>query len=111
MTDLTGRVSKLEGAVDGLKSSVDAMRWIVGVLALLVVGGISFLGIQVTRIDGHSASLETKVDELPGRIDTNLQNLTRTLADAITAAKQTPPQVILVPAPAPTLPQPAPSKK
>lgn len=99
-------MSKVEGAVDGLKGSIDAMRWVIGILALVIIGGVSFLGVQVTRIDGRVESLESKVDTLPDKINTNLLNLTKTLSDAITAAKQQPPQVILMPAPSqPLAPQ------
>jgi hypothetical protein len=52
--------------------------------------------------------LAADVQALPGKISADLQNLTRTLADSINAAKQTPPQVLLLPAPgsppAPTRP-------
>jgi hypothetical protein len=101
MSMLGERVARMEGAVEGLKSSVDAMRWVVGVLAVIIVGGVSFLGVQITRSDGRIAALETKVDALPDKINANLQALTQTLANAITAAKQQPPQVILLPAPPP----------
>jgi len=97
MTDISGRVAKVEGAVEGLKSSIDALRWVIGILALLIIGGASFLGIQITRTDARVAAFERKVDELPDKININLLNLTKTLSDAITASKQQPPQIILMP--------------
>jgi hypothetical protein len=99
----------VEGAVEGLRSSIDALRWVVGILALVIVGGISFLGVQLTRSDSRIATFEEKVDALPDKINTNLLNLTKTLSDAITAAKQAPPQVILMQPP--TSPSPPPSQK
>lgn len=101
MSELSGRVAKVEGAVDGLRSSIDALRWVVGILALVIVGGISFLGVEVTRTDGRIAALESKVDALPDKINANLMNLTKTLSEAISAAKQQPPQIILMQPPAP----------
>jgi hypothetical protein len=105
MSDLSGRVAKIEGSVDGLKSSVDALRWVIGILAVIVVGSISFLGFQITRIDSRVAGVESKIDQLPERINNNMLNLTKTLSDAITAAKQQTPQVILLQPPPPMSPQ------
>jgi hypothetical protein len=111
MSDISGRVSKIEGAVDGLKSAVDAMRWVIGlgfpILAVIMIGGFTFLGFQITQTNNRVITLESKVDSLPDKISTNLLNLTKTLSDAITASKQQPPQVILMPAPMPA-PQPSP---
>jgi len=101
MTDLSNRVARIEGAIDGLRSSIDALRWVVGILALVVIGGISFLGVQITHSDGRIASLESKVDALPDKINSNLLNLSKTLSDAITAARQQTPPIIVLPQPAP----------
>lgn len=109
MTDISGRVARVEGAVEGLRSSIDALRWVIGILALVIVGGISFLGVQLTRSDSRIATFEEKVDALPDKINMNLLNLTKTLSDAITAAKQAPPQVILMQPP--TSPSPPMSPK
>src|SRR6266851_692990 len=65
MTDISGRVARVEGAVEGLRSSIDALRWVIGILALVIVGGISFLGVQLTRSDSRIATFEEKVDALP----------------------------------------------
>jgi hypothetical protein len=97
MSDISGRVAKIEG-------TISALQLIVGVLAAVIIGGVTFLGVQITRIDNRVANLDSKVDSLPDKINANLLNLTKTLSDAITAAKQQPPQIILMPAP--TLPQP-----
>lgn len=120
MTDLSNRVSKVEGAVEGLKGSIDALRivigalqWVIGILAIVIVGGISFVGFQILGTSNRVTALETKVDELPDKINSNLQNLTRTLSDAITASKQQAPQVILMQPPssiAPSPPEPPPQK-
>src|SRR5205814_8197627 len=93
------RVAKIEGAIDGLKSSVDALRWVVTILAALIIGGFAFLGVQMTQANNRIAGVEGEVRALPDKINSNLLNLTKTLSDAITAAKQQPPQIILVPVP------------
>jgi outer membrane murein-binding lipoprotein Lpp len=95
------RLARLEGEVSSLKTLSAA------ILAIML-GGFAFLGVQVTRMDNRINTVASDVQALPGKINGDLLNLTRTLADAITAAKQTPPQVLLVPTP---LPQPAPSSR
>ena len=96
MSDLTSRVSKVEGAVEGLKGAIDALRWVIGILALVVIGGVSFLGILLVITNNRMVNIESKVDALPEKINSNLQNLTTTLSTTITASKQQAPQVILV---------------
>jgi hypothetical protein len=93
--DLRERLAKLEGAFDWLKVAL-------ALVMAVVVGGFAFLGVQVTRTDGKVSALSDQVQALPERINANLRDLTKTLSDAITASKQTPPQVILMPAPGQT---------
>jgi hypothetical protein len=92
--DLTMRVAKIEGAVGPL-------QWMLAFLAAIVLAALAFLGDQITHVDGRVEALQTKVDALPGQISSDLRDITKTLAEAITASKQQPPQVILVPTPAP----------
>jgi outer membrane murein-binding lipoprotein Lpp len=86
------RLARLEGAFDWLKITL-------ALLAAVVIGGFAFLGVQSNRIDGKVGSLSDQVAALPGQINSNLRDLTKTLSEAILAAKQPPPQVILMPAP------------
>jgi hypothetical protein len=96
------RVARLEGVVDGLKHGQTQLLVSIGVVAAFVVGfGIYTL----QRID----TLSDKVNDLPGKISSELRDITKTLAESITAAKQTPPQMILLPAPQPPTP-PAPKQ-
>lgn len=92
--DLRERLAKLEGAFDWLKV-------VLTLLTAVMIGGFAFLGVQVTRTEGRVSELGAAVSSLPDKINSNLLALTRTLADAIAASKQTPPQVIIMPAPAP----------
>lgn len=86
------RLSRLEGAFDWMKITIS-------VIAAVVIGGIAFIGVQITRVDGRVSTLSDKVDALPDKMNANLRDLTNTLAQAIVASKQTVPQVILMPAP------------
>src|SRR5947207_11234662 len=61
MSMLGERVAKIEGAIDGLKSSVDALRWVVTILAALIIGGFAFLGVQMTQANNRIAGVEGEV--------------------------------------------------
>lgn len=93
------RIGRLEGSVEGLRHSQNLTVGIVSLVALVLIG-LSVYELQ--RLD----SLSDKVSALPGQISSDMRDLTKTLADAITAAKQQPPQVILMPAPPPQPAQP-----
>jgi hypothetical protein len=71
-----------------------------------MIGDYAFLGVQAARLDGKLPAPDAKVSvlsdrmtELPSRISADLRDITRTLAESITAARQTLPQVIVVPVP------------
>lgn len=101
---MDARLAKLEGAVDSFKL-------LFTVIIAVMLGGFAFLGVQLTRVDSKVSSLTGDVQALPGKISGSLTDLTRTLSDAITAARQAPTQVILVPSPTgrPEQPSAAPS--
>lgn len=112
MDAMSERLAKLEGAFDWVKVTVALM-------GAVLIGGIAFLGVQITRVDdrisalsdkldsrasavdSRIAALSEKVDALPDRVNANLRDLINALSQAILASKQTPPQVILMPAPQP----------
>lgn len=99
-------LSAMQVQLAKLEGEVSAFRLLFAVVITILIGGFAFLGVQVTRVDGKISATASDVQGLPERINGNLLALTRTLADAISAAKQTPPQVILLPPPsqAPTNP-------
>jgi len=99
ISQMSDRLSRLEGAFDWMKITIS-------VIAAVVIGGIAFIGVQITRVDGRVSTLSDKVDALPDKMNANLRDLTNTLAQAILASKQTAPQVILMPVPQSTTPQP-----
>lgn len=90
LTDMLTRLARLEG-------ELGAYKLLFGAIIAILIGGFAFLGVQVTRVDGKVSATASDVQGLPEKINGNLLALTRTLADAVTAAKQTPPQVILMP--------------
>lgn len=98
LTDMQIRLAKLEGALD-------AYKLLFTLIMAVLIGGFAFLGVQSIRMDGRIAGLSADVQALPGKINGDLQSLTGTLAETIAAAKQTPPQIILMPAP-PSFPTP-----
>lgn len=99
---MSDRLSRLEGAFDWIKVTI-------AVISAVVIGSIAFLGVQIARVDSRISALSEKVDALPERVNANLRDLTNTLAQAILASKQTAPQVVLLPAPQPSAPQPRPA--
>jgi hypothetical protein len=132
-----GRLARLEGLVEGLRTSqtitfsavalVGAMLLALGSWTVIRIDGlagrldckidslsarmdsrIDSLSVRIdilsARMDGKLGDLNTKVEQLPAKINSDLLALVTTLSQAITAAKQPPPQIVLMPAP-----QPAPS--
>ena len=79
-------LARLEGAFDSVKI-------VLTVIVAVMIGGFAFLGVQVTRIDGKVSALSEQVSGLPDKINANMRDLTKTLAEVITASKQMPPQV------------------
>jgi hypothetical protein len=88
----------MESRLARLEGEVGSSRMLFAAMIAILLGGFAFLGVQVTRADNRITAVAADVQGLPDKINGNLLNLTRTLADAINAAKQTPPQVIMLPA-------------
>src|SRR6202453_3177080 len=81
------------------------LRWTLTIalaLAGLIATSGAFLMTRVDRVEDRLSKLETSVNELPGKLSGSLAQINQTLFQAITASKQTSPQVILLPAPSPT---------
>jgi outer membrane murein-binding lipoprotein Lpp len=96
MSDMKERLAKLEGTVGGLARTQEfTLVAVIGVGTILgaFIIGFSIYGLQ--RFD----QLSDKVSELPAKISSDFRDITKTLAESITAAKQQPPQVIIMPAP------------
>jgi hypothetical protein len=119
---LVGSVARLEGWMEGLKSAVDGLRWVVGMIGVVMIGGFSFLGFQLNRIEARVDRVETAVAAVPERLSEEFRAMraemtaqTSAIANSITAARQVEPpapQIIVVPAPQPNQPptQPRPQR-
>jgi hypothetical protein len=104
-----GRLSRLDGALEGLKASVDGTRWVIGIVAVVVIGGFSFLGIQLNRLEGRADRIESAIAGIPARLSDEFHAMrsemtaqTNAIANSITATRQaqpSPPQIIVVPTP------------
>jgi hypothetical protein len=93
------RIGRLEGEVGGLKHGQTQLLVAVGVVAAFVIG-FGFYNLQrIDQVNDRVDRLSDKINELPGKISSELRDITKTLAESITAAKQQPPQVILIPTP------------
>jgi outer membrane murein-binding lipoprotein Lpp len=110
--DMGEGLGRLEGAREGLRHSQNLVIGAAFLVALILVGlgiyelqRIDQLSDRIDQLSDRIGQVSTRVTNLPGQISGDLRDLTKTLAESITAAKQTPPQVIRVPAPAraPTL--------
>jgi hypothetical protein len=75
------RIGKLEGAIEGLRHSQNLTVGVVAVFAAVMIG-LAVYSLQ--RID----QLSDRVADLPGKISADMRDLTKTLADTITAARQ-----------------------
>jgi hypothetical protein len=93
------RLGKLEGQMEGVKHGQNMLLGGLGlvgaIIILLVTLGLGVGIYELQRID----QLSDKIGALPGQINSDLRDITKTLAQSISAAKQVPPQVIIMPAP------------
>jgi hypothetical protein len=119
ISDMTQRLSRMEGALEGIRHNQTITFSAVALVSAIVIAVSSYslvrIGALEARFDGLGArfdsrigTLERRVDELPARISADIRDITSTLSQAITASKQMPPQVIVIPpaaiAPAPKAP-------
>jgi hypothetical protein len=110
-TTVDARLSRLEGALEGLRASVDGTRWVVGLVAVVMIGGFGFLGFQLNRLEGRVDRIETAVAAIPAHLSEEFRAMraemaaqTSAIANSITAVRQAqppPPQIIVIPAPQP----------
>ncbi len=92
MSEVGARLGRLEGAFEGMRHSQNMLGVTIGIGFTIVVAILVFLGGYVlVRMD----QLTDKVNDVPDKINAEMRDITRTLADSITAAKQVPPQVLL----------------
>jgi hypothetical protein len=109
-TWLGGRVS-VDARLEALKGAIDGTRWVVGIVAIIVIGGFSFLGFQLNRLEGRVDRIETAIAAIPARLSDEFHAMrsemaaqTSAIANSIAATRQvpaSPPQIIVVPSPPP----------
>jgi len=100
--------------LEGLKGSIDSLRWVVGILGVVMIGGFSFLGFQLNRIEARVDRIEAAVAAIPVHLSEEFRAMrveiaaqTSAIANSITATRQAQPpapQIIVVPAQQPNQP-------
>lgn len=110
MEALMREIAELRGRITQMPTAFQISSWAVS----LTIAVIAIIGAVTVFTNSRIDRLADKIDALPDRINSNMTALTQSLSAAITASKQSPPQVILMPAPsapaAPAVPA-APAKK
>jgi hypothetical protein len=104
--------ASVDARLEGLKGSIDSTRWVVGIVAVIMIGGFGFLGFQLSRLEVRVDRIETAVAAIPARLSDEFRAMraemaaqTSAIANSITAVRQAqppPPQVIVIPAPQPS---------
>jgi len=104
------RLGKVEGEIGGLKHGQNMMLWGLGIVAALLivivasVVGFGIYGLQrIDKVGDRITAFNDKVNELPGKVDANLRNITKTFSDVIIGTTKQAQQ----PAPTPPVQQPA----
>jgi hypothetical protein len=95
--------------LEALKAAIENTRWVVGIVVVVMIGGFSFLGFQLNRIEGRVDRIETAVAAIPARLSEEFRAMrsemaaqTSAIANSITATRQAEPpapQIIVVPTP------------
>ena len=101
--------ASVDARLEGLKGSIDSTRWVVGIVAVVMIGGFGFLGFQLNRVEGRVDRIETAVAAIPARLSDEFRAMraemasqTSAIANSITATREaqpSPPQIIVIPAP------------
>jgi len=116
--DIGERLARVEGGIEGLKGSLDGLRFgftilagAVALVAAMMMGGFAFLGFQVSQVSSKIDAIRQRLSEEFRAMRAEMAAQTSAIANSITATRQTqppapPPQIIVIP-PAPQ-PQPTP---
>jgi hypothetical protein len=106
--------ASVDARLEGLKGSIDGTRWVVGIVAVIMIGGFGFLGFQLNRLEGRVDRIETAVAAIPARLSDEFRAMraemaaqTSAIANSITATREAqppPPQIIVIPGPQPARP-------
>src|SRR5262245_4227804 len=84
------RLGKVEGEIGGLKHGQNMILWGLGIVAALLivivasVVGFGIYGLQrIDKVGDRITAFNDKVNELPGKVDANLRNITKTFLDLV----------------------------
>jgi len=88
MSNAGERLARLEGEFSGLKAAIEGVRHAQNMT-------MGLMGIGFAIVIGFGIYTLQRIDNLPAEFE----RLNQMLSSAITATKQQPPQVILIPAP------------
>ena len=105
----SGWRTSVDARLEGLKGAIEGTRWVVGIVAVIMIGGFSFLGLQINRLEGRVDRIDTSIAAIPARLSEEFRAMraemaaqTSAIANSITATRQAQPpspQIIVIPAP------------
>src|SRR3954447_3900379 len=85
---MTKPLTKLDGAFELIRTSVDPGWWAVALLMAVMLGGFGWLSGQVSRIEAKVDAVSLRVVEMPGLFQRDLQAQTEKLSALIKASRQ-----------------------
>src|SRR3954451_22762386 len=85
---MTKPLTKLDGAFELIRTSVDPGWWAVALLIAVMLGGFGWLSAQVSRIEAKVDAVSLKVAEMPGLFQRDLQAQTEKLSALMKANRQ-----------------------
>ena len=87
-----------------LEASFDWMKVIMTLHMAITLGGFTFLGSQMMRLEGRMDRVETKIDAIPNRLSEEFRAMraemsaqTAAIASSVTAARAVQPQILVMP--------------
>jgi len=96
------RLSKLEGSYDALKVVRPMTITVIGVFLAALVFVLGFFATQLNSINSKLDAIPVRLSEEFRALRAEMSAQTSAIANSITATKQMPPQVIVLPAPPPS---------
>ncbi len=91
-----------------LESGQEWTKVILGLVGAVVIGGFTFLGVQISRLDAKVDALGTtlgaRISAESAATRQELIGIATAISNSITATRQVQPQVIVVPTPTPGSP-------
>src|SRR3954471_22746530 len=85
---MTKPLTRLDGAFELIRTSFDPAWAAVALLIAVMLGGFSWLSVQVSRIEARVDAVSLKVTETPGLFQRELQEETEKLTALINANRQ-----------------------